>query len=301
MTNDIHCRLAFWALFVAYFAYLIGLALVEPLVTNHTLSAAVVQCLWYSLASAAVAVGCWIALGDGSGVVRLIMGAWSLICFWIVWLLSIHIYSVREPGQPGSTTEGFTIYATGNAVIALFVAIVLSGITRLMTGLRLVRDSKIGPLIPTRRRFSLTECLCGMAIIATTLGAARLVAPRDLAYFAWFAMPKAVLGFHWTWVYTSIIAVPTAMTLVFFPRRAILAAGYFLATVTALVLQKHWNFLGKVPFSAWRFYWVTEFIWMAHVVAHVAALMMLVKYLGYSLTRNPRNWHPTIAVAAIAP
>ena len=84
MTKDVPCRLAFWALFATYAAYLIGLALVEPLVTNHTLSAAVVQCLWYSLASAAVAVGCWIELGDGSGAVRLIVGAWSLICVWIV-------------------------------------------------------------------------------------------------------------------------------------------------------------------------------------------------------------------------
>jgi len=162
MTKDFRCRLAFWALVASYVAYLIGLALVEPLVTNHTLSAAVVQCLWYSLASAAVAVGCWIALGDGSGVVRLIVGAWSLICVWIVWLVSIQIYSIREPGQPGSTTEGFTIYATGNAVIALVVVIVVSGLTRLMTGLRLVRDSQIGPLIPTRRSFTLTEFLCGM-------------------------------------------------------------------------------------------------------------------------------------------
>jgi len=78
------------------------------------------------------------------------------------------------------------------------------------------------------------------------------------------------------------------MTLVFHPRRVILAACYFLATVTALVLQKHWNFMGKMPFSAWRFHWVTEFIWMAHVVAHVAALMTLLKYLGHSLTWNMR-------------
>jgi hypothetical protein len=289
-------RTVCWSLFAAYVAYLIGLALVEPLVTNHTLSAAVVQCLWYSLASAAVAVGCWISLGDGNGVLRLIVGAWSLICVWIVWIVSIQIYSIREPGEPGSTTEGFTVYATGHAIIALAIVMVLLGPIRLTTGLRLIRDSQLGPLIPSRRSFTLIEFLCGVAVVATTLGAARLVAPRDFAYFEWFTMPKEVLNFHWIWTYTSIIAVPTSLMLVY-PRRIVLAASYFLATVCALVLQKHWSFVGKAPFSAWQFYWVTESLWMAHVVAHVAALMALLKYLGYSLTWNLRLGPPAVNAA----
>lgn len=284
MKNDAHGRLAFWSLFVAYAVYLIGLSLIQPLVDSHSL----VLDLFYSLAAAAIAVGCWIALGDGSWVIRFLVGAWSLICVWIMWMLAVRIYAINQPGQPGSTTEGFTIYAAGNAVIALFVTTLLIGPARLLTGLRLVRDAQLGPLIPTRRSFTLTEFLCGVAIIATTLGAARLVAPRDWTYFAWFARPKAVLGFHWHWTCATLVAVPTALLLVY-PRRVFLAAFYFSAAVAAVILQQRWNVLGKVSLSGWGVYWVREALRVAPVVIHASALMGLFKYLGYSLTWNLRS------------
>src|SRR5688500_7086693 len=95
------CRLFFWAMFAAYVAYLIGLASLGHLVTNDTLSIAVTEYRWYSLASAAIAIGCWIALGDGNGLIRLVLGAWGLVCLWIVWQTTIYTYALREPGQPG--------------------------------------------------------------------------------------------------------------------------------------------------------------------------------------------------------
>src|SRR3954469_3299076 len=121
MTKDIRCRLVFWTLFAAYLVYLLGLASVAHLVTENLWSSTATTYVWYSLASAAVAVGCWIALGDGSDLVRLTVGLWGLVCTWIVWQASIYISAIYQPGEPGSTSEGFTVYATGNAIIALVV------------------------------------------------------------------------------------------------------------------------------------------------------------------------------------
>jgi hypothetical protein len=283
-----------WLVFAAYGAYLLGLASAAHLVTDHLLSAAAMECVWYSLSCAAMAVGCWIALGDGAAIVRFFIGAWGLICVWIVWEDSIYLYAIHEPGNPGSTSEGFTVYATGHAIIAFFVTCALDALARVTIGLRLVRDPQLGPLIPARSRFTLAEFLCAVAICATTLGAARLVAPRDLTYFTWFTLPKEVLNFVWIWTYTAIIAIPTALMMVW-SRRPLLTGCYFLATITALVLQQKWGFFLKMPLSGWKFYWLLQVFRMIHVVSHIAVLMVVLKWNGYSLTwklpfsRRPRG------------
>jgi hypothetical protein len=292
MSQNGRFRLVIWLLLAVYVAYLLGLASTAHLVTDHLLSAAAMECVWYSLSCAAVAVGCWIALGDGNAIVRFVMGAWGLICVWIVWQASIYIYAVHEPGEPGSTSEGFTVYAAGHAVIALVVTYILVAIVRVTTGLCLSRDPSLGPLIATRTRFTLAEFLCGVAICATTLGAARLVAPRDLTYFTWFTLPKEVLNFVWIWTYTAIIAIPTALMLVFF-RRLRLPCCYFLATITALVLQQKWAFFLKMPLSGWKFYWLLQTLRMVHVVIHVGVVMAVLKWEGYSLTWRWRVSRPT--------
>jgi hypothetical protein len=168
-------------------------------------------------------------------------------------------------------------------VIGLVVAVSLVGLTRLATGLRLARDPLAGPLIPMRTRFTLAEFLCGVAIVGVTLGAIRLVAPRDWGYFAWFTMPKEVLNFFWIWTYTTFIAVPTVLLLVY-PRKLLLAAGYFFLTITLLVLQQRWEFIGSMPLSGWRFYWLLESLGMTQVVAHVAIIHVALTWLGYDLT-----------------
>jgi hypothetical protein len=284
MTKDIRCRLVFWTLFAAYVVYLLGLASVAHLVRGNLWSSTATKYVWYSLASAAVAVGCWIALGDGSGLVRLTVGLWGLVCTWIVWQASIYISAIYQPGQPGSTSEGFTVYATGNAIIALVVTVALVGLTRVTSGLRLVRDPKMGPLIPTRRWFTLAEFLCGVAICATTLGAARLVAPHDLTYFTWFTLPKEVLGFFWGWACTAVIAIPAALMLVY-SKKPVWAVCFFFVAITAIVVQQRWEGVGRMRFSAWRFYWLLEALRVFQVVAHVAALLLVLKWLGYSLAR----------------
>lgn len=159
---------------------------------------------------------------------------------------------------------------------------------RVTIGLRLVPNPQLGPLIPTRRRFTLAEFLCGVAICATTLGAARLVAPRDLTYFTWFAIPKEVLSFVWSWSYTAVIAIPTAIILVY-SEKPLWAVCYFLVAITAIVVQRRWAFVGRMQFSSWRFYWVLEAFRVAHVVAHVMALLLGLKCLGYSLSWKSRS------------
>jgi hypothetical protein len=277
MTNDARYRFVFWGAFGAYVVYLLGQASVAHLITNDLMSSIVNGYVIYSLAGAAVAVGCWIALGDGNVLMRFVAGTWGLVYVWIVWQTSNYIFAIYQPGNPGSTVEGFTVYATGNAIIALLVTVALVGLTRVTSGLRLVRDPQMGPLIPTRRRFTLSEFLIGVAICAATLGAARLVAPRDLTYFTWFTKPKEVLNFVWIWSYTAAIAIPTAAILIF-SRKPHWAICYFLVAVTAIVAQ--------YPLSRWRFYWLFEAFRVVHLVAHVAALLLVVKWLGYSLARR---------------
>jgi hypothetical protein len=281
MTKDVCCRLVVWTPLAAYAAYLFGIASAAHLITNHLLSAVTADYVWYSLTSAAMAVACWIALGDGSVVARLLAGIWGLVAVWIIWQSSIYVYAVFQAGNLGSTSEGFTVYATGNAVIALVVTCALVAIARATVGLRLARDPQLGPLIPASRHFTLAELLWIVAIFATTLGTARLVAPRDLSYFAWFTATE-IWGFAWGWGCMAIVAIPGALVLVYW-RKPLWALGYFLLAVTAIVVHQRWGFVGRMRLSSWRFYWLLEAFRVFQVVAHVAALSLVLKWQDYRL------------------
>ena len=81
----------------------------------------------------------------------------------------------------------------------------------------------------------------------------------------------------------AAIAVPTALLLVY-SRKYLWAVCYFLVAVTAMVIQQRWQFVGRMRFSSWRFYWLLEAFRILQVVAHVAVLMLVLKWLGYRAT-----------------
>ena len=201
--------------------------------------------IWYSLAGTAAGMACWLALGDGNWLVRLLATGWAFVCMWLAWQLAVYVAFYGEAFTPGSTKAGFSYGPAGLAVFALAITFTPLAVMRLVLGMRLVRPGELGPLLPTPRQFTLKQLLCAIAIVGVTLGLARVIAPVDLSYFVLFTIPWKLSWFTEEAACYSITAIPTAICMAFYPRRLHWALVYFVVTFIAV------TFLRAFPSMGW--------------------------------------------------
>jgi hypothetical protein len=265
------------AILVIYLSYVFGQALLYQRLQSDSWKAIIELWVWYSLSGVAMAVACWMALGDGSTAVRLATSLLVMIWAWIVWQASTYVAFVRQPGERGSTTEGFTVYAAGQAVYPLLITALGLTACRWMFGLRLVRT--LNPPTP-RTTFTLGELLAAMAIVAVTLGVARIVAPADTAYISSLGLD---LGTAEYWTYIALAVLPAGFLIAFQPRHFAIGIAYYTAAIVAIVFRNKFEFVGRMPISQWWFFFHGEWLGNAVLLVHVVAFLALLRAQGYQL------------------
>jgi hypothetical protein len=233
--------------------------------------------VWYSLSGIAMAVACWIALGDGSVAIRIATSLLMIVWAWITWQASTYVAFVRQPGERGSTTEGFTIYAAGQAFYPLLIAALGLAACRWIFGLRFIHT--LNPPA-AQLTFTLRQLLVAIAIVAVTLGVARIVAPTDLAYLASL---DPSLGTAEYWTYLTLAVIPAGFFIASQPRRFAIGIACYTSAIVAIVLKNKFEFVGRVPLSTWWFYFHGELLGNAVLLGHVIAFVGVLRWHGYQL------------------
>jgi hypothetical protein len=236
--------------------------------------------LQWGLKGGVMVAACWLALGDGSWLMRLATCASVLVWISIVWLASLNL--ARFEGPPIGSWGYYPLLHIPYLFVPL-AALLTAG--RVLWGLAFVADTS-QPLVAAPRQFSLAQILLVVAACAATLGAIRLIAPRDLVGLAWWKQ----LDFHqnamlWCPV-EAATSVPTALILVFRRRWWPAAILYFpLAAIVGTLFQR---FVWVGP-GAWQ---RLDFYALVTIEAAIVSLAGLIWFfaalwlMGYRMNRQ---------------
>jgi hypothetical protein len=234
----------------------------------------------WSLIGAAIAAACWVGLGDGFWITRLVGSLFALVWVWIVWQEGIYLADVEATHNLARCRY----YVDKSLVLFVATAAGFAGV-RWLVHLRFThRDEGKAPI--GRPQFTLQQSLIGMAIIAGTLGIARIVAPADRAFWTatpglWY--PHQGSFFFWTFFPVAVLT-PVAIVSVFRVQWLPLAILYLLVVVVAVgVAWDDWRVLTPTRLATWTL----ESLAQAGVLLpHLVVLFATLRLMGYRLARR---------------